>query len=401
MLFGGILYAILRPTWEDQNDDRILAMRSDADASSSRGQPKEAYFQYKAMIDFVGEHEIHNALVKQEVEEAHGLMAQAYAKAKPIIDQAIAAEQEKQAELRRREDQRQLAAAAEKERHRQAAVAEKQRQEQARRDADVARQASAARRATETAAAVRRAAFQVSQAHAESKRAADGIVSSLAVTVASEDSAYRAISERSDAARRLLSIYVKMQGRLTSTDVTAEVDRITSGADSNLVGEDSAIRATSNYDQAFFDLLGVWCRALGRRYPNLPREFSEESSSVRLRLAGDDSAVREISGYTRASMVVLESIVAAESHAAEAKSIVASAQDLDSGDDSAWRNTMHHTEANMSLLLVLLANDHPDQATKIKTTSTLVTSDDGSALRAQSQYLQGTVEALQRLIRDE
>jgi hypothetical protein len=387
-------YLVTRPTWEDLNGQRITDMKGEADVMKEQQRPKDAYFKYKELFDFVGDHKITGPSLAATVADARNSMDQEYALASVLIEKEVADAKAKVEAEQRAEAARKAAQEA------QAALAGKQRREAEMAAAEKARQAIALanERAQSMAGAAR---FRNSAEYAALRAHADRIVSSLDTSLITEDSAYRSIQERSEAARELLVIYVKIQGSIHGTDVTADADRISAKTDRAMIGEDSAIRAIDAEDQGFFDLLGVWCAAEISTHPELSRSFDAASSSVRLFQAGDDSAVRSISDYTGASMLVLKALATSQGHASEAAAIVSSVDLLNAGDDSAWRVAMRHSEANMKLILTLFPRDQAAAASRISTSVSINADTDDSAVRAQSQYLQGIVDGLHVLIENQ
>ena len=233
---------------------------------------------------------------------------------------------------------------------------------------------------------------------AEWKRTADSIVSNLSIDLIGEDSAYRGMSKRAKAARNLLALYVKAEGHLQGTNIDASVDRVLSSADTNLIGEDSAIRDLYENDRAFFQLLGPWCTALDGNHTALRQAFETHDRAATLQGIGDDSAVRAIDTYSEASMRIICAIVTEEGLGSKADGIVSDVQMHNIGDDSAWRSAMRNEDGSMRLLLLLVGQEDPATASRIQAEETREVSGDDSALRAQDAYLQGKVDALHWLV---
>ncbi len=384
-------FFIYRPTWEDKHRDSLLAIKSDADTLASNHQPKEAYYRYKQIFDEIDDHTITDKLLSEDIENARSSMQREYAEAAPIIEKEEKEEQERQAEQKRQEELRAAQARTESDRRER-----EQREQEAARLAEIERIEKQAR----AEAKVRQAEeqFRASAQYAAFQREAAEILRSLETELTTEDSAYRSMSERADAARKLLGIYVKIQGRLHDIDVSDSTDRLLAATDVELTGETSAIREVYENDEGFMDLLGGWCEVLASEQPDLPASFRRTAQSARLDSSADDSAPRAICTFTNASMTVLQQIVASRGREARATTVVNSASLLNASEDSAWRASMHNREAIMELLLALFPPEAKAKAEGIRSSISLETNTDDSALRAQSQYIQGIVDALSALI---
>jgi len=265
---------------------------------------------------------------------------------------------------------------------------------QARERDRVARAAAAQRAIKETA----RALFLKSDEFAGWKSKADSTVSELNIDLIGEDSVYRGLSKRSKASRNLLGLYVKAEGHLLGNNVDVSVDRVLSAADTDLITEDSAIRAIYENDKVFFQVLGPWCAVMDGKNGSLQSTFDTQSRAATLAGIGDDSAIRAIDSYSEASMQVLRAIVTAQGLGAKADAIISNVQTQNIGDDSAWRVAMRNEEGNMRLLLMIVSQEDPATAAKIGADAQALTIGDDSALRAQEAYLQGKIDALHWLV---
>ena len=395
---GSSAYVLTRPSWEDLNRQKFAAIKRDADMLSTRGHPKEAYYKYKEAVDFIGNRKIKDLNFLSSVDEAKASLDTTYALAEPIIEREAAAERERQAAEKRRqaEEEKQRTVLGAREKEKQAEFErERQAQELARQE-DARRQAAAAK--AEAAQRGRRASFLSSPEFAAYKKTADDIVDSLGNTIITENSAYRSMSERSEAARDLLAVYIQIQGKLNDQDVTLDVLRLKNEAASRMIAENSAIRAIYKHDESFLELLGVWCQVLEKRDPRLHKAFLEESTAIQLQVFSDDSAVRAISGYCGAAMNVLVLIDSELGHGAEANSIVSSATLPNITEDSAWRVAMRNTEAEMNLILLMIPPNRKVEADRIRRSVELDNLGNDSALLHHSRCEQGIVDALHELI---
>jgi hypothetical protein len=325
-------------------------------------------------------------------------MQRCYRLALPLIQQEEAAarakaEEEKRQEAVRIRNERIEAARREKEQHdaevARLAALQLARQRQSERHQQAGQQA---------ALILQRAVYIHSEEFARLSGDADSIMNSLAATISMEDSAYRGMSEGSEGARTLLAIYVKIEGNLNGTDVSADVDQQTALADRTIALETSAIRSIYENDEGFFRLLGTWCQVLEKRHPDLVTAYREEDLAVTSRLADDDSAPRAISAYTKASMRVLQKIVADEASASEAQRITTTAESLNAAEDSAWRATTLHSEAILQLLLTLFPQTRAAEAERIRSSVGVEQAGEDSALRAEIHNQQGIAAALHELI---
>jgi hypothetical protein len=243
-----------------------------------------------------------------------------------------------------------------------------------------------------------RVLFLKSDEFAGWRRQADDIVTTLNTELIGEDSVYRGLSKRTKASRNLLGLYVKAEGHLLSTNVDASVDRILSNADSDLITEDSAIRAIDENDQAFFKMLGPLCMVLDGKNSTLKSTFDTQSHAAVLAGIGDDSAIRAIDSYSDASMQVLRAIVSAQGLASKADGIISDVQTQNIGEDSAWRSAMRNENGSMRLLLLMVSQEDPATAASIQSTADTAIIGDDSALRAQEAYDQGKVDALRWMV---
>ncbi len=395
---GSAAYVLTRPSWEDLNRQKFAAIKRDADVLSTRGHPKEAYYKYVEAVDFVGNRKIKDPAFLTSLDEAKASLDATYALAEPIIKREAAAGHERREEEKRRqaEEEKQRTVQAAREREQQAT------RERARQAQELARQEDARRQAAastaEAAMRWKRAAFLSSPEFIAYKKEADGIVHSLDQTLVTEDSAYRSMSERSEAARDLLTIYIQIQGKLNDQDVTLDVLRLKSGAASRMIAEDSAIRAIYKHDESFLALLGIWCQVLDKRDTRLRKAFLEESNEIQLQVISDESAVRAISGYCGAAMNVLALIDSELGHGTEANSIVSSARLPNITDESAWRVAMRDTEAEMNLILLMIPPNRKAEANRIRRSVELDNLGNDSALLHHSRCEQGIVDALHELI---
>jgi multidrug efflux pump subunit AcrA (membrane-fusion protein) len=398
LILVGAFFLVNRKTWDQQNHDEILSMKSDADGLLRSGQPKAAYDHYKELFVFVGQHEIQNDFIKSELEAAQTGMDTARAQAAPLIAKEEEEARQRAAEQQRLVDQQRAAALAEKQReenaHRQQELARAQADAEARQRDRIAREAAAQHAMKATA----RALFLKSDQFADWKRQADNTVSELSTDLIGEDSAYRGLSKRAKASRNLLGLYVKAEGHLLGSNVDSSVDRLLSAADTNLITEDSAIRAIYENDRAFLQVLEPLCVVMDGKSATLQHAFDTESRSATLDGIGDDSAIRAIDSYSKASMQVLLAIVSAQGLGSKADAIVSDVRMQNVGDDSAWRVAMRNENGSMRLLLLLVSQEDPVAAAKIQSDADTSVIGDDSALRAQDAYHQGKIAALHWLV---
>ncbi len=402
LAIGIATFIIIRPSWGQTNRATILSMKAEADALAAHDKPKQAYFKYQQLLDFVGKREVGESDIQEALTAAKTSSDREHALAAPIIAREIAEAKAKEEERQRQERAFQLAQQAQKDLvERQRLAAESARQDQLRRNAIAA--AAKVRAAAEPGRVINERQNRLTRFHASPQCAtlrhqADDIVRTLSSTIAAEDSAYRSIDERCAAARDLLAIYVRVRGAVDGVEVGREVNRIIADATVDAVGDESAIRSIYRHDEAFLHLLGTWGKVLAVQNPRISADYARISSEVTLSLAGDDSAIRAISRYSGASTKMLQVVVAAEGHDVAASAIVSSANSDNALDTSAWQVAMRNCEANMDLLLTMFPEEHEVDSKRIRASAADATLADDSALRAQSQYMQGIVEALHSLI---
>ena len=393
LCIGIATWIILTPRWDETHLAEIISMRQAATQLYGANKSVEAYHAFQALFAFVGDHPIKNSYAVAELDGAKVTMAQAYAKAKTILDQEEADARAREAAAEAAARQQAADAAALKERQdRERAAQELAAQEQAK--ADQARIELAAKQA------VAKALFARSAEHAALQSKAESIVAALRTELAGEDSAYRSISERARAARDLFAVLVKLQGQLSGSNVDDKVDQISAAVDRELIGEDSAIRATYINDRASLDLLGVWCSILSKNFPSLPAAFDKVQSEAVLAEAGDDSAIRAIDAYSAGILDALRLITSSICGAQGPDAVMSAIATAQIGEDSAWRSSMHNCDGSMKMLLLLLDHDGSDEAKRIRSEAFAEAVDDDSAVRVQSQYRQGIVDATAAMIQN-
>jgi hypothetical protein len=191
---------------------------------------------------------------------------------------------------------------------------------------------------------------------------------------------------------------VKLQGQLSGSNVDEKVDQILTSVDRDLIGEDSAIRATYTNDQTSVKLLGIWCSVLSKGFPSLPAAFDKVQADADLATAGDDSAIRAIDSYSSAQMNALRLITSSICGPRGPDGVIADISIAQIGEDSAWRSATRNCEGSMKMLLLLLDHDGSDKAKSIRNETFIAAVDDDSTLRVQSQYRQGMVDVLTAMI---
>jgi hypothetical protein len=384
-------YLILRPSWEDQHRDELVARRQEASNLLANGKPKEAYYKFKDLHELVGDRKLSRALLKQEMQVAGEEMAKAEQLAAPEIAKEEAAERGRLAAARRAEEERQ--------RREREAVArqqeEKRRQESERREAQARADAAAKEKAR---LALARDAVKNSPEFAKLKAEASRIYLKSRTDLIGEDSAYRSLSAQSEAARDLLAVYVKLQGMLNDVRVEADVDRIIRLSDVRLIGEDSAIRAIYKKDEAFLELLGTWCKVLDKRHPGIKAHFDRHHELATAMTRVDDSAPRAISRYTGTSVDVLKEILSKIGLGADAARVSAAVSVANIGEDSAWRAAMRNAEAISQMLLAILAQGDAAKAAEIKAHAAIEAIGEDSALRAHRLHKEMVVRTLKELV---
>jgi len=387
VLLGSAIFYITRPTWDDLNADFIHQCKKEADSLAAHAHPKEAYFKYKELVDFVHDRPLTNPLLQDDMAAVKHSMRRSYALAVPQIQQEEAAARAR-AEAQRIEAARLDGVTREEE------VARARARELAGQRAAIEREV--ARQQAELQKKIQ--AFTRSPEYRRWCAEADRIVAAFDSRLAAEDSAYRGMSEGAHTARDLLAILVKIEGRLRGVDVVDAVDSLTQSSDRVLALEDSAKRATYENDQAFFRLLGIWCRATSAKHPELATAFSEEQKSTTSRLVADDSAPRAISEYTGASMRMLKLIVSAHGHSDQASKIVTPVESEELFEDSAWRAAAQHRQANMQLLLALFPAEKAREAASIQLSAIRSVIGDSSAMQDDIGYQRGVIASLHGLI---
>ena len=375
------------PRWEDTHRAEIESIKTSADTLLAQGKPEDSYYEYQKLIKLVSDRPIQSESMRMELDRAKASMNVAYQQAAPLIE----AERQKELALEQAEQQRH---AAEVDAAQQAEAERKQREA-----------AQAALATAERLASLERARrkadrlfFVHSDLYTKLNAKADGIVDDLNTSLIGEDSAYRGMSKRSAAARKLLTVYVKAEGHLASVKVVSEVDRIESSADVVVAGEDSAIRAVYENDSAFFEELGPLCSTLAGSHPDVKTRFDSEKSRTRLRVDNDDSAPRAAEAFTSSAMQVLESIADARGLGSGAASIVSNVTVANAAEDSAWRALMRDQEGCARLLSLMISQEDPSASAKIDADLSINLAGENSAYRAIESGQQGTIAALRWLI---
>jgi hypothetical protein len=399
---GIATWIILTPRWEEAHLNEIVSMRQTAMGLYGAKKPVESYHAFQSLFAFIGDHKIKNAYVLEQVDSARATMQEVYAEAQPVIEreEAEARAREQAAETEARAREQAVEAAAQQRAADAAALQEKQERERAAQELAAEQRAKDEQARAELAArqAIAKALFARSTEHTELQSRAKSIVNGLQTDLIGEDSAYRSISARAKATRELFAVLIRLQGQLSGSNVNEQVDQIVNSVDRDLIGEDSAIRATYANDQASLKLLGVWCSILSRDFPSLPAESDKVEATADRDTAGDDSAIRAIDAYSSAMMNALRLIASSICGAEGPDAVMTDVSIAQIGEDSAWRSAMKNCDGSMKLLLLILDHDGGDQSKRIRDEAFTEAIDDDSALRVQSQYRQGMVDAVAALI---
>lgn len=389
---------LFTPAWERKHYKELTDLQTEADRLLANGKTKESYRQYQRLFALIGDRKISDRYIAQEIDAARASMQTAYQQAKPIIDreEAEAREQQRQQELRRqREIEEARVRQAREEAQRKEDEAKRAAEARAKQDQEKLARDERQRRVQHELAMQK---FRTSHQYRSIRNAARDIVSTLRIDMIGEDSAYRSISRRASANCALLALYVKLQGFLADEDVSKQVDFVTDAFDTDMIGEDSAIRAVYKKDRCFLKLLGVWCDLLDKQSPGIAAGFEADQQRADLALAGDDSAPRAIAAYSSAVLRVLSRIASSKGKATKASAIEAKLLRDNIGEDSAYRSVMRNAKANLDLTLAMIDHDSDPAIRQIRSRAIINTVTDDSALRAQSEYRQGMVDALNWLI---
>lgn len=386
-------FVILRPDWEDNNRQALYALKAEADSLLASGKTRAAHDKYDELLKTVGDRQIEDGLLKQKLANARANKDRAWSIVGPQIERERAAERAKQEQLRRQEAERGARERQEQLRLEQ----ERKRAEHARREQE---RLEAEERSRQMKRALVRAEFLKSSEYAAMRRQADQVVKALASGMVMEDSAYRGIARRTLAQRDLLAIYIKVDARLEGQDVSRQVDQIIASSNADHMLENSAVREIYKYDKAVFDLLGPWCSVLNTRYPGIAGEYASERSQVLTRLVGQNLAPSMSCAYSTGSLGVFRRLLARRGLGTKAANVTTEVTLSNLGDDSAWRIAMNNAEGNMELVLTLLALRDEPAAANIRRDARSAAALDDSALRVQSRYKQGIVDALHLMIQN-
>jgi hypothetical protein len=244
------------------------------------------------------------------------------------------------------------------------------------------------------------AVYKKSPAYAGHVKEADRVQADLRSQFLAEDSAWRAISAYATASRKLLAIYVKMQGELGNTDLSSEVGKIMEATEKDLLLEDSALRAIYKNDHGFMEILGAWCRCLEPTHPGIMKKYESETSSLLTSLVTEDSAYRADSSATKAAMTTLAHILAAKGYGFASQAVIADIATANVVEDSAVRAARKHAEGITKLLLLLVEGKSKARAGEISRSVLTNTVTDNSAIRVHSEWKRGAVDAIYYLIVD-
>ena len=334
------------------------------EAAREQGLPK-AIAQYDQLLDYLRKQPSDDPVVVESLSKATAT--------KQNLETSMARLRAEQARRRQAEEERRLAEQRRQEEEAQRALAEARKR------------------------AVREQFFR-SPAYAQMKSQADSLVQSLELNLALEDSAWRAISKSSDAGAGILAILIRMEAAMIGQDVSADVARVQTELDADMVGETSALRAVSKKDQAFLGLLGIWCKVLEKDHPGLCASFAKARQDLSLAMITEDSAYRAQSAHLRACMIVLQDIVAAQGFRSQADKIVSEARLANSAETSAIRSAMTNAEACMNLVLLLVEQRDKTRAAGLHRDVVLKTVGDDSAVRAHYAYKKTLARGLHILI---
>jgi len=334
------------------------------EAAREQGLPK-AIAQYDQLLDYLHKQPPDDPVVVQSLSKASAT--------KQNLEASMARVRAEQERRRQAEEQRRVA-------------------EQRRREEEAQRALAEARKR-----AVREQFFR-SPAYAQMKLQADSLVQSLELDLVAEDSAWRAISKSSDAGAGLLAILIQMEAAMTGQDVSADVARVQTELDTDMIGETSALRAVFKKDRAFLGLLGIWCKVLEKDHPGLCASFGKAQQDLLLAMITEDSAYRAQSAHLRACMIVLQDILAAQGFKSQADKIVSEARLANIAETSAIRSAMNNAEACMNLVLLLVEQRDKTRAAGLHRDVALNTVGDDSAVRAHYAYKKTLARGLHILI---
>jgi hypothetical protein len=349
----------------------ILAAEKEAAALAARNQCAEAVSKFDAILAQGKDLQVKDPSASQFLARISAQRAKAQAGYEEQL-----AEKARQEEAERKK--------AEQERQRQAEL-ERRRQEES-------------RRAAEAALLHARQMLLKSPAYAAWKAEAARILSAFRIDQAGEDSAYRSKSRAARVMRRLMGIYVDIQGKLQGTDVVKQVAAIEDSSERDLVLEDSAIRTVYKCDQATLDLLGVWAQVLDSRHPGTRAAFEKVRAGAIQSVLGDDSAPRAEAAFSGACMEALRLIVAAEGQKQQADAILSNFTDRNLVEDSAYRASTINTEGVLRLLLLIVEQRDAKTAKRIGSGVDIATIGETSALRMNARQREAVVEALNYLV---
>jgi hypothetical protein len=344
---------------------RTRILEAEAARVAQGGNHQKTIAQYNELLDY---------LQKQPPDDP--VVAEARRKATEVkqnVEAALARIRAEEERRRLEEEQRRLA-------------------EQRRREEEAQRALVEARKRT-----VREQFFR-SPAYAQMKSQADSLIQALELDLTLEDSAWRAISTSSETAARLMAILVRMEAAMTGQDVSADVIRVLTELDTDMLGETSALRAVFKKDRAFLQLLGVWCKVLEKGHPGLCASFIQARQDLSLAMITEDSAYRAQSAHLRTCIIVLQDILAAHGFKTEADKIASEARLANIADTSAIRSAMNNAEACMDLILLLAEQRDKTKAAGLHRDVMLKTVGDDSAVRAHSAYKKTLARGLHILI---
>jgi hypothetical protein len=357
--------AVRHHATQGAREARIRILEAEAAQAAQGEDHQKTIAQYNQLLDHLQKQPPDDPVVAEARRKA--------TEAKQKVEAALARIRAEEGRRRQEEEQRRLA-------------------EQWRRDEEAQRALAEARKR-----AVREQFFR-SPAYAQMKSQADSLVQSLELNLVVEDSAWRAISKSSDAMARLLAILLRMEAAMTGQDVSADVLRVLTELDTDMIGETSAIRAVFKKDRAFLQLLGVWCKVLEKDHPGLCASFTQVRQELSLAMITEDSAYRAQSAHLRTCMIVLQGIVSAHGFKAQADKIASEACLANIAETSAIRSATNNAEACMDLVLLLVEQRDKTRAAGLRRDVVLKTMGDDSAVRAHYAYKKTLARGLHILI---
>lgn len=220
------------------------------------------------------------------------------------------------------------------------------------------------------------------------------ILANLDNNLQGETSAWRGLDDDIHAATEMVAVWARLSANLNGAHAATPIRAARRNLNAELAGENSAIRAIEENDQAFFQLLGVLLRYQGRGGSRVLPQYARIRQSLNSEVAVETSAFRVEQEATHANMLALGCLAVARGNAESARKIIKQTGADNAADDSAIRAATRNARGELEILLQLVRDKDPAKATAIANRVDAATQGEDSSIREHEDYEQGIIAAI-------